>query len=155
MLIGQAVWSIQHLEDALSMAIAIKMDFKDAALGSVPSDRASEILAKRRRPTLGVAVGLTREKSIFDEQLQRRLEEFLEERNWLVHRLVHQNGDDMNVSDRRELLFSRVDCIAAEASRLHGVIGDDLVAFMMAKGAKREGILDQAQREFLKGRGLL
>ena len=154
-LIGQAVWHLQHLEDALSTAIAIKMDLKEAALGSVPPDRASDILAKRRRPTLGVAVGLAREKSIFDEQLQQRLEEFLEERNWLVHRLVHQNSGDMNVSGRRELLLSRVDNIAIEARRLQGVIGDDLMAFVVAKGAKEKAILEQAQGKFLKSRGLL
>lgn len=154
-LIGEAVWHLQHVENALSVALAVKLDLKDAALGSISQGQADAILAKRRRPTLGVAVGLAREKAIFSEQLKRRLETFLDERNWLIHRIMYQNGDDMNINGRRELVLARVDHLVTEARRIQSLIGDELVQFMSEKGLSRQQIMERAQHDFLKGRGII
>lgn len=154
-LIGEAVWHLQHVEDTLSVALAIKLDLKDAALGSISQDQADTILEKRRRPTLGVAVGLAREKTIFSQQLQRSLETFLDERNWLIHRLVYQNADDMNINSRREWLLARVGRLSTEARRMQSLIGDELMQFMNDKGITKQQIVEQAQHDFLKGRGLI
>lgn len=154
-LIGEAVWHLQHVENALSVALAVKLDLKDATLGSISQSQADAILAKRRRPTLGVAVGLAREKAIFSEQLKCSLEAFLDERNWLVHRLMYQNGDDMNINGRRELVLARVDRLSTEARRIQSLINDELVQFMNEKGLTKQQIMERAQHDFLKGRGMI
>lgn len=153
-LIGRAIWYVQHLENSLSNSIAIKRDLKDAALGSVSAEDTQRILAKRRRMTLGQAIGLAKDQSIYDGHLQVNLDKFLDERNWLVHRLVHENGEHMNINGKRDNFFQRIALISDEAQKLQKMIGSDLEDFVVSKGARREEIHARAERDFLRSRGL-
>lgn len=154
-LIGQAVWCVQHLEDALSRSIALKIDLKDAAPGSVPRDKADSILLKRRRMTLGHAVNCTSKSAVYGRQIQNKLESFRKERDWLVHHLLYKGGEDMNIDEKREALFERISQVILDAVELQKLLRDDLEDFAVRKGMRRETIHSVAQREFLKDRGLL
>jgi hypothetical protein len=152
--IGRAIWLIQNLEDALSNSLTIKIGLKDEQLGSVDHSVASAKLNRKRNLTLGQSVKISRQNLLYEDSLQERLNVLLDERNWLVHRLVHQSSDDMNVVTKREALFVRIHKILAEARELQNLIAEDLINFCVLKGADRKGIEDTAKHEFSKGRGL-
>jgi hypothetical protein len=78
-LIGQGIWYLQMMEDALHTTITVKHDVKTP--GAIPQNEAKSLLAQHRRKTLGQSL-------ILSPNLQKSLEEFKEERDWLVHRSV-------------------------------------------------------------------
>lgn len=150
-LVGQSVWYLQHLEDALSTSIAMKRDIK--MRGSVSEAKMHEILRKHRRRTLGDSVNVAKKAKIYAENIQNRLDDFLKERNWLIHRLIHENGDDMNLNDKREKLFLRVEMFVDEAKNLQKEIGEDLINFAASQGVSPAWVEAYAQEQFDKSRG--
>src|SRR4051812_9364327 len=152
-LIGKAVWYLQYVEDALSTSIAVKIDFKDARLGSISSVDAVRTLAKRRRLTLGQAVEAAKKDVLYDDVLQERLKRFLDERNWLVHRLVHESADEMNVNGKRERLLYKIEQIAEEDRNIQVALFNDLENFVVSKGASRDQLHETGYHEFLRVSG--
>lgn len=150
-LLGKSVWYLQHLEDALSTSIALKRDIKTR--GSISEERANHILASHRKRTLGGSIEVARKAEIFTKIIQERLDEFLLERNWLIHRLIHENGSDMNVNGRREKLLQRIEDFVDEAQSLQRAIGEDLLQFVASQGVSLDWVEAHAQKEFAKGRG--
>lgn len=70
-LIGKAVWHLQFLEDAISVAITLKSDLKDAKPGSVPADEVMKVRTKRQRMTLGQAVEHAKRTALFPRRFFR------------------------------------------------------------------------------------
>src|ERR1700693_2978900 len=88
-LIGQGIWQLQDVEDVLNTTITIKRDVK--VRGSVTFEQAEAILLKHRKNTLGISLKIARESEIFSPTLQKRLDIFKKERDWLVHNCVHEH----------------------------------------------------------------
>jgi len=105
-LIGQGIWYLQYMEDALHTFITLKVDIKK--IGSVNEKEGEKYLSKRRSNTLGVSLKVAKENHILSKELETRLELFLGERNWLVHRSVNQNGDDLYLDFTRNKLIARL-----------------------------------------------
>ena len=61
----------------------------------------------------------------------------------------------MNIDGNREILFRKIENISNEALNLQKVVGEDIVAFTVSRGADRQAITEKAYRDFLRGRGLL
>lgn len=145
-LIGQAVWLIQNFEDAMSHSIAVKLDLKDVPLGSLTMEDATEVLSKYRKLTLGQAVVRARANSVYGSDLLGKIANLLEERNWLVHRLIRERGSAMNNDTKRDALFARIKDIATTASDLQKALANDLEATLAARGANLEMILKDVER---------
>lgn len=144
-LIGKAIWHLQHVEDALATYITVKRDIKTR--GGKPATEAESILAKHRTSTLGTALRASREAEVLSQSLQERLEKFKNERDWLVHRSLHQNGKDLYEDEKRYPLMQRVDEFSKEALALQRAIAAELEEFVVSQGADRQWIEAYAQQQ--------
>lgn len=149
--IGRGIWHLQDLEDALHTCITVKHDIK--VRGSVPPGKAEAILLKNRSYTLGKSLNIAREKHILNTSLQERLDTFKEERDWLVHRSVYQNSQDLYVEDTRLALIVRIQMFCEEALLLQKLIARELEDFVVAQGVSRKHIMDIAEENLRKLKG--
>jgi hypothetical protein len=141
-LLGKAVWSIQHLEDALNPAIAIK---NPKAINRVAGDKIRN--SNRERP-LGRAIGRAEQEKIFDEVFQKKLKSFLTERNWLIHRCMHESVDDVGMILDDNQLFQRIKNIELLATSLKEAIEIDMINFCSSNG--RNDIRETVAQEYAK-----
>lgn len=123
---------IQLLEGALSVSITLKKDVKHP--GSMSKEEANNRLKKRQSLPLGRAIEVAKESNLYSDTLHNDLENFREERNWLIHKLVNHNLDDMYAASKRDELFHRIKTISNKASMLQQTIETDLLEFSESKG---------------------
>ncbi len=119
--------------------------------GSVPPEKAEEILLKHRSRTLGRSLGIARKAQVLNPSLQKRLEIFKEERDWLVHRSVYQNRQDLYVEDKWFALITRIHKFSEEALALQKLIAKELEDFVVAQGVSRDQIINMAEKNLKKG----
>lgn len=150
-LIGKGIWHLQNLEDALHTCITVKRDIK--VRGSIPPEQAMDFLEKNRSHVLGKSIKDAKEAQIFNPLLQERLEKFKEERNWLVHRSVHKNGDDLYVNESRFAIMNRIQAFSDEAIELQKLIAKELEDFVVAQGVSKEWVDQQAEQEIKRLKG--
>jgi len=130
-LIGEAVFMIQHLEGALSISITLKKDVKHP--GSMSKEEANNRLKKHQSLTLGQAVNLAKKNGLYSD-IYSDLNALSEERNWLIHKFVNHNLNDMHASSTRDGLFHRIKTISNKANMLQRAIETDLLEFSELKG---------------------
>lgn len=150
-LIGQSIWYLQNVEDALNTCITIKGEIKK--IGTISEEEAENILTKHRRNTLGTSLRIAKEKNILSKNLLAVLYEFREERDWLVHRSVHQNGDDLYQDSKRYALILRIRKFTDDALVLQNLISKELEDFVVAQGVSKEWIYNHANETISKKRG--
>lgn len=131
-LIGEAVFMIQHLEGALSVSITLKKDVKHP--GSMPKEEANNRLKKHQSLPLGRAVELAKENNLYSDALHNDLENFRGERNWLIHKFVNHDLDEIHAASTRNGLFHRIKTISNKANTFQRVIEADLIEFSESKG---------------------
>lgn len=150
-LIGQSIWYLQMMEDALHTTITVKRDVRTP--GAIPENEANSLLAQHRSKTLGHSLKISRQAQIFHPDLQKRLESFKEERDWLVHRSVNQNGDDLYLDEKRVDLIERITAFSEEARTLQKLIERELEDFVVSHGLNRESIHQVASETIRKLKG--
>ena len=85
-ILGQAVWYLQHLEKVMTTFNAFKILQRKRDKGIKVSKKAGqEVLEKQRGQTLGPLIGTAKREKTIPKNLMNRFDEFLEERNWLIH----------------------------------------------------------------------
>ncbi|MFD1605428.1 hypothetical protein ACFSJW_02415 [Flavobacterium artemisiae] len=127
-LIGEAVFKTQMVEQALSHSITLKMNPAET------KERADEFLKKNQRYTLGKAIGIAIREELYNLSLQNELNAFLEQRNWLVHKLIIGNEEDFNAGNIKEELLDRIKSISDKAESIQRIIEYDLIDFCSSKG---------------------
>lgn len=128
-MMGQAMLSIQVLEECLGASITIKLDVGHPR--KISKAEADEKLKHRLREyTLGRAIKKASKNNLYSEEIQSALGAFLKERNWFTHRIV----DDVYSPAKWDTLFVRIKSIANEAHRIQRAIEDDLVSYSEANG---------------------
>ena len=90
-LIGETVCMVQILEDALSALITLKWEVKIP--GTIPLEEANNLREEHRSSTLGQAVKLIIKEKILPAQLQKALQNFVSERNWLIHKSIQNENE--------------------------------------------------------------
>lgn len=98
-LIGSGIWHLQHVEDALSTYITVRAEIKER--GGTSAENAKLLLSKHRRNTLGTSIRIAKDRQVLDLELLTMLVAFKIERDWLVHRSLHENGDDLYLNSDR------------------------------------------------------
>jgi hypothetical protein len=149
--IGSGIWHLQHVENALNTFITLKVEIKE--IGSVGPEAGEAILAKHRRNTLGTSIRIAKEKDVLSAELLVALEEFKEERDWLVHRSMNQNAEDLYLNSRRSALINRLHKFSNEAMQLQKLIAKELEDFVVSKGVSREWIHKKAVSEIREKQG--
>ena len=113
-----------------------------------------ELLAKNRGNVLGRSIKDAKEAQVFSLSLQERLEKFKEERNWLVHRSVYQNRNDLYVDEFRFALMERIKAFSDEAIYLQKIIAAELEDFVVSQGVSKELIGQQAEQKIKELKGV-
>lgn len=131
-LIGEAICMIQHLEGALSVLITLKKDVKYPH--RISKEEAKVFLEKCRLLTLGKAINLAKKTNLFSVTLCSSLEEILKERNWLVHKFLHDYLDNAHITSTIDGFVNKIKTISDEAKRLQEAIEADLIAFSESTG---------------------
>ncbi|MCR4029608.1 MULTISPECIES: hypothetical protein [Flavobacterium] len=126
--IGEAVFKTQMVEQALSHSITLKMNPAET------KERADEFLKKNQSYTLGKAIGIAISENLYNLSLQDELNAFLEQRNWLIHKLMIGNEEDFNAGNIKEELLNKIKDISDKAESIQRVIQYDLIDFCSSKG---------------------
>jgi len=147
-LIGSGIWHLQNVEDALHTYITIKRDVK--VRGAMAAEQVEAILLKHRTRTLGISAKISREAQVLSPSLQERLEAFKEERDWLVHRCVHQHREDLYMDEKRNELMRRMEGFTEEARTIQKLIAKELEDYVVSQGASRDWIYRHAEDQINK-----
>jgi len=126
--VGESVCAIQHLEDALSYSIVLKM-FKPKT-----KSEAGKLLEKYQSYTLGQAIKFSKKENLYFEPLLKVLKELLADRNWLIHKSISHSRDKWDLNIGREKLIQRIKDITKRALEILQLIEEDLILFSEANG---------------------
>lgn len=151
-LIGSGIWYLQHVEDALSTYITVKAEIKERS--GTSADNAERLLSKHRRNTLGTSIRIAKDRQVLDTELLTMLEAFKLERDWLVHRSIDENGDDLYLNSHRPRLLRRLNKFSEDARRLQRLIAQELEDFVVSKGVSREWIHLKAMSDVNRDKGI-
>lgn len=132
-LIGEAVCMVQILEDALSASITLKRDVKKP--GTISLVEANKSREKYRSYTLGRAIKLVQEENILPRPLQEALENFVSERNWLIHKSTQNENEVLSESNKH-----RIKSICELALALKESVEADLILYSSSVGVYMSGV---------------
>jgi len=142
--VGESICAIQHVEDALSHSIILKKT--KARLRS----EADKLLEEHRSYTLGKAINIAEQASLYPESLQQELIEFLSERNWLIHKSIAQGRDEWDLNISREKLICRIKAITTQALKLLQLIEEDLIEFSEANGVDMSRVRAEINKHYFE-----
>ena len=149
--IGKGIWHLQYVEDALSTLLALKVDVKTP--GQVNHAEAVKLLAKHRRNTLGTSLRIAKENSALAADLQARLTQFKDERDWLVHRSQNTHGELLYTEVGRAETFNRVASFVSEAQALQQAIINEVASFAQSHGVNTAEAEANAHAKIAKLKG--
>jgi hypothetical protein len=133
--IGEAVFKTQMVEQALSHSITLKMNPAET------KEQADEFLKQNQSYTLGHAIKISIKEQLYSLSLQNELIAFLQQRNWLVHKVICGNEEDLNSGNIKEELFDKIKAISDKAESIKCIIEYDLIDFCSSKGKDMSEIL--------------
>ena len=133
--VGEALWKIQIVEQALSHSITLKMN------PAVTKERAGEFLKQHQSYTLGKAIKAAIKEKLYDSSLQDELNAFLDQRNWLVHKAMPESLHGLNWEDKKEELFQKIKSISDRAESIQREIEYDMINFCSSMGKDMSKIL--------------
>ncbi|MBL1275152.1 MAG: hypothetical protein COB30_003615 [Ectothiorhodospiraceae bacterium] len=128
--VGEAVWQIQYLEHALVNFVVIKRHKRKPTT----EKKAYERLEKERKGTLGSIYGRAKDEGIIPKALESRFDNFIEERNWLIHDSRTSNSEDLYNVTKTEIIINRIHSIIEESIELTRVVLQLLKEFMTSEG---------------------
>jgi len=150
-LIGQGIWYLQHVENALVTCLTVKGELKKP--GSIEKDEAERILSKHRKNTLGTSIRIAEKKGVLSPELMNALRKFKNERDWLVHRSMAENGDDLYTDAGREGVLMRLYAFSEEAQALQRLVAKELEDYVVANGVSRQWIHRRAMQDIQTKQG--
>jgi hypothetical protein len=132
-LVGYAVLQSQALEETLALHLVMvhKADAK-AARRDVET-----MFAKAEKQTLGQLFRAIQDKGKRPSDLLSRLEHFVGERNWLIHRSRRENRRNLRSDAMRSQLIARITAVANEALSLMTTFQELTEAHLIARGEDR------------------
>ena len=153
--IGAALWHIQHLENAMVQFLTMKEIHERRCAGKkVAEDAAWKLLAEHRKKlTIGPLIETCIRRRIIKKEDTARYDAFKNERHWLVHRSLIENGDDLYREATRVTVFRRIQTIENEASELRDGVADDLTAWAASHGVNIEAAEKLALENIRKLKG--
>ncbi len=126
--LGEALMKTQIVEQTLSHSITLKMNPAET------KKRADEFLKQNQSYTLGKAIKIAIKENLYDLSLQDELNAFLEQRNWLVHKVICGNEEELNAGNIKEELLHKIKLVSDKAENIQRLIENDLISFCTFKG---------------------
>lgn len=133
--LGEALLKVQIAEQALSHSITLKMNPAES------KERADDILKRNQSYTLGTAIKIAIKEKLYSLSLQDELNNFLEQRNWLVHKVICGIEEELNAGKIRMELLDKIKSISDNAESIQQKIEYDLIDFCTLKGKDMSKIL--------------
>ncbi|WP_339847518.1 hypothetical protein [uncultured Halopseudomonas sp.] len=146
--VGRCIWHIQYLEDVLHTLLTMKVEIREP--GRVTAVEASELLAKHRRASLGTALGTAEKHGALQPELLADLRLLKDERDWLVHRSMHQDGDSLYTDEGRSGVLSRLEALMQKTLHLKGKILAETEVFCAGHGISSEQAEQLAQEQIAR-----
>jgi hypothetical protein len=112
--------------------LTLKVEIREP--GRITPCEAQELLAKHRRATLGTALSVASKHAVLGSELLAELRALKDERDWLVHRSMHQDGDSLYTDDGRKTVFSRLRDLKAKTLHIKSQIVAEVEAFCAGHG---------------------
>ena len=133
---GRALWACQCFEEQLTYYLCLLFDIPPGTAEEI----ANKILDDKRLKTLGQLVReATRKRSpSIPKSLETRLRAFTDERNWLAHRIQHENHTDLFHQQRFLRLLARLGGLKTEAQKLAKVFESVLDRWYEKQGLSHE-----------------
>lgn len=136
---GEALWKVQHVEQALNILITLKMN-SDKTRKEVDM-----FLNEHQKYTLGKAIKTAKDNNLLNSSTQDELNTFLKLRNWLVHKSMWEsqiiNSNKKNIHE----LIAKLKSISDKAENIQSMIEYDMIEFSESRGRDMSKI-----RELLK-----
>ena len=137
---GRALFSIQALEFCLSHYVALLLHKR--------RDEAISLLDKSLRKTLGQLIKTLKDNAVpIPDGYETRLDVFVEERNWLVHRLYRENSEHIFSDVKHEIVIKRISALIEEAKSISQTIVELSEQWCYKQGMTKE----QYDAEIKKG----
>lgn len=149
--IGACIWQMQYLEDVLHTFLTMKIELREP--GRIAQKEAMELLAKHRRATLGTALKTAETAKVLPSELVKQLRELKSDRDWLVHRSMHENGADLYTDHGRRAIFARLDDIQERTIRLKASVVEQLEIFFDGHGLSASKVNAMARQQIAELRG--
>ena len=118
----------------------------------VDPETAYSILEKEGRRTLGSLATDATAADVIPASLVERVQRLVTERNWLIHSLVRESGDDLYTNAREEV-FGRIRKLQEEAVALRSALHADLEEWCSANGVDVARAAELARTEVQRLRG--
>ena len=141
---GEALCMTQVLEAALSHSITLKLN------STATKQIADESLTRHRSYTLGKAIKLSDKVNLYPSELQSKLNDFLQQRNWLAHNTMSEDWQGLLTEVAKNKLFQRIKSISNKAQLLQHEIELDMVAFCESKGRDMSKVLALMNKRYAK-----
>ena len=137
--LGEALMKVQMAEQALSYSITLKMNPQET------KEQADEFLKRHQNYTLGKAIKIAIQENLYDISLQNELTSFLENRNWLIHKVIIGNEEDLNSGKIKLELLDKIKFVSDRAESIQNKIQYDMIHFCTARGRDMSKIIARLQ----------
>jgi hypothetical protein len=139
--VGHVVWQIQVLEGVLgSYLVLVHKATAASARAGVET-----MFVKTHKQTLGTLLKAIRDTGAV-AQLVPRLEKFVDERNWLVHRSRHEDRKALYSEAARAALIDRISNLGDEALSLMTLFQQATEDHLVARGMSKTEIERRAEQ---------
>jgi hypothetical protein len=149
--VGRCIWHIQYLEDVLHTYLALKIEIREP--GRISEKEAHKLLTKHRRANLGTTLRTAENHAALPPELLAELRGLKEERDWLVHRSMHQEGDSLYTDEGRYAIFFRLDALMERTLALKGKVAAEAMAFCASHGVSPRNAEQLAHEQIARLRG--
>ena len=140
-MMGRGLWGVQNFESSMVTYIVLLLCPK-----GTPAQKAYDLLEKHNKKTMGQLLNKLKEHRKLPEDFEERLNNFLNERNWLVHRLNRENHTDLYNPNKFNSLIARLDFINNESKALTEMMVNLCHQSCIAEGVSKELLKEEEKR---------
>lgn len=134
--VGFTVLQIQALESASAQYLILRTKAKRG----MGAKTAQAILDKASKETFGTTIGAMKSAGLLSEELEKRFQTLLKERNWLVHRSRSENSTALSSDDLTSTLLARISLAEEEARKLLHKLTKLSHQFLLESGVPVEAV---------------
>lgn len=127
--IGVAVWHIQYVEDVLVTFVVAKKHKRSPTTKHIAYER----LERERKGTLGSIYSRAKDEGIIPKNIEARFENFLSERNWLIHKSRTESSTHLYDDILRNKMINRIKTICDESIKLKKLLFEEFQSFLISE----------------------
>lgn len=149
MAIGRTVWHLQYFEDVLVSYITMKLKLSRP----ISPEESYMIFDKERRTPLGPMITTAVTGNLISKKYEERFRKFVDERNWLIHRSWHQNGEALYIDEKRFEFIERVNKLHDESNALKIYLYQEMKRWLISEGVDMNEVNHIANKKIKRLRG--